>query len=124
MTLIGSMCDALRSSGTFTSDLLLVWALLPRFLVPVNVMEPSPPISADLQAVLPAKPYRAWKVGSVCVLLVLLYLILFVTGLKLIEKSADGGRKLTQQGRRDIDRIAGQIKAKERKALRAGVLTL
>ncbi|XP_028129143.1 40S ribosomal protein S19-like [Diabrotica virgifera virgifera] len=44
---------------------------------------------------------------------------------KLIEKSADGGRKITQQGRRDLDRIAAQVKAKERKALKAsGVLTL
>lgn len=69
MTLIGSTCDALPSSDTFTSDPPSVWALLPRFLVPVNVMEPSPPTSADLQAVLPAKPYRAWKVCTVCVLL-------------------------------------------------------
>lgn len=46
--------------------------------------------------------------------------------LKLIEKTADGvgGRKLTQQGRRDLDRIAAQVKAKERKALKAAVLTL
>ncbi|XP_060530505.1 small ribosomal subunit protein eS19A-like [Cylas formicarius] len=45
--------------------------------------------------------------------------------LKLIEKSPDGGRKLTQQGRRDLDRIAAQVKAKERQALKAaGVLTL
>ncbi|XP_017783923.1 PREDICTED: 40S ribosomal protein S19-like [Nicrophorus vespilloides] len=44
--------------------------------------------------------------------------------LKLIEKSADGGRKITSQGRRDLDRIAAQVKAKERKAIRAGVLTL
>ncbi|XP_072384227.1 small ribosomal subunit protein eS19-like [Diabrotica undecimpunctata] len=44
---------------------------------------------------------------------------------KLIEKSAEGGRKITQQGRRDLDRIAAQVKAKERKALKAsGVLTL
>ncbi|CAH2001959.1 unnamed protein product [Acanthoscelides obtectus] len=46
-------------------------------------------------------------------------------GLKLIEKCPDGGRKLTQQGRRDLDRIAAQVKAKERKALKAStVLTL
>ncbi|KAK9873051.1 hypothetical protein WA026_020785 [Henosepilachna vigintioctopunctata] len=45
-------------------------------------------------------------------------------GLKLIEKSGDGGRKLTQQGMRDLDRIAAQVKAKERKALKAAVLTL
>ncbi|CAH0560803.1 unnamed protein product [Brassicogethes aeneus] len=44
--------------------------------------------------------------------------------LNLIEKSADGGRKLTQQGRRDLDRIAAQVNAKERKALKAGVLVL
>ncbi|CAG9856805.1 unnamed protein product [Phyllotreta striolata] len=41
---------------------------------------------------------------------------------KLIEKSADGGRKLTQQGRRDLDRIAAQVKAKERKALKASAV--
>ncbi|XP_065159333.1 small ribosomal subunit protein eS19A [Atheta coriaria] len=44
--------------------------------------------------------------------------------LKLIEKTPDGGRKLTQQGRRDLDRIAAQVKAKERKAIKAGILTL
>nr|ACY71271.1 ribosomal protein S19 [Chrysomela tremula] len=42
--------------------------------------------------------------------------------LKLIEKSADGGRKMTQQGRRDLDRIAAQVKAKERKALKASAV--
>lgn len=73
MTRIGFTCDALRSSGTFTSDHLLVWVLLPRFLVPVNVMEPSPRTSADLQAVLPAKPYRAWKVCPVCVVSVVIF---------------------------------------------------
>ncbi|VEN39149.1 unnamed protein product [Callosobruchus maculatus] len=30
-------------------------------------------------------------------------------GLTLIEKSPDGGRKMTQQGRRDLDRIAAQL---------------
>ena len=30
--------------------------------------------------------------------------------LKLVEKDANGGRKLTSQGRRDLDRIAAQIK--------------
>jgi ribosomal protein S19E (S16A) len=31
--------------------------------------------------------------------------------LKLVEKNTDGGRKLTPQGRRDLDRIAAQVKA-------------
>ncbi|KAL1505800.1 hypothetical protein ABEB36_005277 [Hypothenemus hampei] len=44
--------------------------------------------------------------------------------LKLIEKSPDGGRKLTQQGRRDVDRIAAQIKANDKKAQRNAILTL
>ncbi|XP_018322407.1 40S ribosomal protein S19-like [Agrilus planipennis] len=44
--------------------------------------------------------------------------------LKLIEKTPDGGRKLTSQGRRDLDRIAAQVKAKERKQLKAGVIVL
>ena len=30
--------------------------------------------------------------------------------LKLVEKASNGGRKLTSQGRRDLDRIAAQIK--------------
>nr|BAN20526.1 ribosomal protein S19a [Riptortus pedestris] len=34
--------------------------------------------------------------------------------LKLIEKSPDGGRKLTVQGQRDIDRIAAQIRPKRK----------
>lgn len=34
--------------------------------------------------------------------------------LKLIEKTPDGGRKLTSQGQRDIDRIAAQIRPKRK----------
>ncbi|KAL8219626.1 UNVERIFIED_CONTAM: hypothetical protein K2H54_029526 [Gekko kuhli] len=30
-------------------------------------------------------------------------------GLKMVEKDQDGGRKLTPQGQRDLDRIAGQL---------------
>ncbi|NXL26298.1 RS19 protein, partial [Setophaga kirtlandii] len=30
-------------------------------------------------------------------------------GLKVVEKDQDGGRKLTPQGQRDLDRIAGQV---------------
>uniref|UniRef100_A0A3Q1M6V0 Small ribosomal subunit protein eS19 n=1 Tax=Bos taurus TaxID=9913 RepID=A0A3Q1M6V0_BOVIN len=30
-------------------------------------------------------------------------------GLKMVEKDQDGGRKLTPQGQRDLDRIAGQV---------------
>lgn len=37
---------------------------------------------------------------------------------RLIEKHADGGRKLTAQGQRDLDRIANQIVAKQRIALK------
>lgn len=36
--------------------------------------------------------------------------------IKLIEKHADGGRKLTAQGQRDLDRIASQIVASVRSA--------
>lgn len=32
-------------------------------------------------------------------------------GLKMVEKDQDGGRKLTPQGQRDLDRIAGQVRA-------------
>lgn len=34
-------------------------------------------------------------------------------GLKLIEKTGEGGRKLTVQGRRDLDRIAAQVRPKK-----------
>ncbi len=34
-------------------------------------------------------------------------------GLKLVEKDPNGGRRLTSQGRRDLDRIASQIKTKK-----------
>ena len=37
-------------------------------------------------------------------------------GLKLVEKDPNGGRRLTSQGRRDLDRIAAQLKAKARTA--------
>lgn len=36
--------------------------------------------------------------------------------LKLIEKTEDGGRRLTVQGRRDLDRIAAQVKQKKQAA--------
>ena len=35
--------------------------------------------------------------------------------LKLVEKDANGGRKLTSQGRRDLDRIAAQVLAVSKK---------
>ncbi|XP_063708286.1 small ribosomal subunit protein eS19A [Culicoides brevitarsis] len=43
---------------------------------------------------------------------------------KMIEKHPDGGRKLTSQGQRDLDRIAAQISAKQRQALKKEVITL
>ena len=33
-----------------------------------------------------------------------------------MEKDPNGGRRLTSQGRRDLDRIAAQLKAKARTA--------
>ncbi|XP_045480722.1 40S ribosomal protein S19 [Harmonia axyridis] len=44
--------------------------------------------------------------------------------LKIIEAVPEGGRRISQQGRRDLDRIAAQVKASERRALKAQVLTL
>ncbi|XP_058128727.1 small ribosomal subunit protein eS19A [Anopheles ziemanni] len=46
--------------------------------------------------------------------------------IKLIEKHADGGRRLTSAGQRDLDRIAAQIVSKKRAALKkeAAVLAL
>lgn len=38
---------------------------------------------------------------------------------KLIEQHPDGGRRLTSQGQRDLDRIANQIVTKQRAALKA-----
>jgi len=38
---------------------------------------------------------------------------------KLIEKSPEGGRKLTPQGQRDLDRIANQIVTHQRAAIKA-----
>ncbi|KAL4229157.1 40S ribosomal protein S19 [Mactra antiquata] len=34
--------------------------------------------------------------------------------LKLVEKDPNGGRRLTSQGRRDLDRIAAQVKSKKK----------
>ena len=42
--------------------------------------------------------------------------------LKVVEKDTNGGRRLTSQGRRDLDRIAAQIKAKNRAAAAATVV--
>merc|ERR1712018_1072461 len=36
-------------------------------------------------------------------------------GLKLVEKDPNGGRRLTSQGGRDLDRIAAQLKASKAK---------
>merc|ERR550539_113863 len=41
--------------------------------------------------------------------------------LKLVEKDANGGRKLTSQGRRDLARIAAQIKQTSRKQAAAAL---
>lgn len=38
-------------------------------------------------------------------------------GLKMVEKDQDGGRKLTPQGQRDLDRIAGQVAAANKKQI-------
>jgi len=43
--------------------------------------------------------------------------------LKLVEKDTNGGRRLTSQGRRDLDRIAAQIKGKVAKAAPAAAAT-
>lgn len=43
---------------------------------------------------------------------------------KLIEKHPDGGRKLTPQGQRDLDRIAAQINSKQRAAKREATIVL
>lgn len=42
-------------------------------------------------------------------------------GIRLIEKTPEGGRKLTPQGQRDLDRIANQIVAKQRAAAKEAV---
>ncbi|XP_053685429.1 40S ribosomal protein S19a [Sabethes cyaneus] len=44
--------------------------------------------------------------------------------IKLIEKHPDGGRKLTSQGQRDLDRIAAQIVSKQRAALKKEAATI
>jgi small subunit ribosomal protein S19e len=41
--------------------------------------------------------------------------------LKWVEKDPSGGRKLTSQGRRDLDRIAAQLKASNRAAAAAAL---
>merc|ERR1712105_359160 len=43
-------------------------------------------------------------------------------GLKLVEKDPNGGRRLTSQGRRDLDRIAAQLKASKAKDAAAAVV--
>lgn len=42
--------------------------------------------------------------------------------LKVVEKDQNGGRRLTSQGRRDLDRIAAQIKSKARADAAAAAL--
>jgi len=42
-------------------------------------------------------------------------------GLKLAEKDPNGGRRLTSQGRRDLDRIAAQLKVKKAEAAAAAL---
>lgn len=45
-------------------------------------------------------------------------------GLKLVEKVQDGGRILTTQGRRDLDRIAAQVRQKAKQAAKLQVIVL
>lgn len=45
-------------------------------------------------------------------------------GLKLVEKVADGGRVVTTQGTRDLDRIAAQVRQKAKLAARQAVIVL
>ncbi|CAG9583317.1 unnamed protein product [Danaus chrysippus] len=44
--------------------------------------------------------------------------------LKLVEKIPDGGRVLTVQGRRDLDRIAAQVRLKAKQAAKQSVIVL
>lgn len=44
--------------------------------------------------------------------------------LKLVEKVPDGGRILTTQGRRDLDRIAAQVRLKAKQAAKQQVIVL
>lgn len=44
--------------------------------------------------------------------------------LKLVEKVPDGGRILTVQGRRDLDRIAAQVRLKAKQAAKQQVIVL
>ncbi|KAK2167140.1 hypothetical protein NP493_1288g00004 [Ridgeia piscesae] len=43
-------------------------------------------------------------------------------GIKFVEKDPSGGRRMTREGRRDLDRIASQIHAKAKKAAAAAAL--
>lgn len=44
--------------------------------------------------------------------------------MKLVEQVQDGGRILTVQGRRDIDRMAAQVRLKARQAAKQAVIVL
>lgn len=44
--------------------------------------------------------------------------------LKLVEKVADGGRVVTTQGTRDLDRIAAQVRQKAKLAARQAIIVL
>lgn len=44
--------------------------------------------------------------------------------LKMVEKVQDGGRILTVQGRRDLDRIAAQVRLKAKQAAKQAVIVL
>ena len=54
--------------------------------------------------------------------MLLIYFPQALESLKVVEKDTNGGRRLTSQGRRDLDRIAAQIKAKNRAAAAATVV--
>lgn len=44
--------------------------------------------------------------------------------LKLVEQVQDGGRILTTQGRRDLDRIAAQVRLKAKQQAKQNVIVL
>merc|ERR1712210_142122 len=112
------MGSALRPwPATCTSGHPLVSLPLRRFMESAATTAPAPLTGLLELEVLQGRPFRFLSrknsvESTVGTLLLICGSFQFqaLEGLKLAEKDPNGGRRLTSQGRRDLDRIAAQIK--------------
>ena len=111
---IGTTQDLLPWQDTFTSDLPLVFPPFARFTEVRNEFKNGQFFKNLLQLKINFISVRRnngsapshWSAGSGTIARKALQTL---EQLKLVEKDPNGGRRLSSQGRRDLDRIAAQV---------------